>query len=192
MTARRGAIRGCVWAPKGFCGRDQACAFPARLSSKQGPGPRLAGTGPRQLPGASYTWAEPLVFIKTSYKWIPGLRLRGAGRHRSRRKKDEGASLGSLKVPKGQREWDTEPGGVGQVGGSRAGRRSRATRPACGRGPRMDASTTQGSGEQPDYNRMVGQMDGQPRLLWAPAPCPPVSSLASGLGGRDSAGLWQG
>lgn len=41
-------------------------------------------------------------------------------------------------------------------------------------------------------NRMVGQMDGQPGLLWAPAPCPPVSSPASGLGGRDSAGLWQG
>lgn len=41
-------------------------------------------------------------------------------------------------------------------------------------------------------NRMVGQMDGQPGLLWAPASCPPVSGLAGGLGGRDSAGLWQG
>lgn len=66
--------------------------------------------------------------------------MRGAGRHRGRGKEDEGASLESLKVPRGLRELETEPGTAGQVGGSRARRRSRATRPACGRGLQMEAS----------------------------------------------------
>lgn len=49
----------------------------------------------------------------------------------------------------GTKGAETEPGGAGQVGGTRAGLRARATRPACGRGRRMEASTTGRAREQP-------------------------------------------
>lgn len=93
---------------------------------------------------------QSLCFSSRPVKWIPGPLLREAERHRGRGKEDERDSRGSLKVPSGRRELKTEPGRAGQVGGSRARRRSRATRSACGRGLRMAASVTRGSREQPD------------------------------------------
>lgn len=112
----------------------------------------------------------------------------GSGRHRGRREKDEGASLWSLKVPRGQREQETEPGRAGQVG--EAGHGSKATRPMCGRGWWMEASAMEPAGSSP-MNRMTGA-DGQ--AAWAALGTSPAPGPQSGCwaGGRDAAGLWQG
>lgn len=46
--------------------RQKAVPSSSTLALKPRPTLRLAGTGPGQLSGASYAWAEPLFFIKTS------------------------------------------------------------------------------------------------------------------------------
>lgn len=97
---------------------------------------------------------QSLCFSSRLVKWTSEPSMRGAGRHKRRGKEDEWASLQSLKVPRGQRELETKPGRADQVGRSRARSRSRATRPACGRGWRMEASTTQGGSGM--INRMMG------------------------------------
>lgn len=72
---------------------------------------------------------------------------------------------------------------AGQARLAEAGRGSKATRPACGRGWWMEASATEPAGSSP-MNRMTGA-DG--RAAWAalgtsPAPRPPVRLLGWGQG----------
>ena len=67
-----------MWAPKGFCGRDQGCAFPTHFSSKKEGGPGLRAPWPQ---AASYQeppmHRQSFCFSSRPVKCIPGLRLRG-------------------------------------------------------------------------------------------------------------------
>lgn len=58
-------MKGCLWAPKGFRGREQGGIFLIQLDLKPRPSLRLAETSPRQLLGTSKAWAVLLFFIKT-------------------------------------------------------------------------------------------------------------------------------
>lgn len=180
MTIRRGVTEGSVWAPKGLCGRNQG-AFLVVICPKAKSQPE-AGRDQPQTVSRSLLCMGRACFSSRPVKWIPRPRLRGAGRHRRRGKDDEWASLQSLKVPRGRRELETEPRRAGQVGGTRARNRSRATRPACGRGPWMEASVTQGIGEQPDQQDDRGRWTGSLGHSGHQPPAPRPKTRPMGLG----------